>query len=525
MFEAWEAEKQRATAEAHYLRASGAFPLTGRGKFNTYALFAELMVAIKSPDGRVGCIVPTGVATDLNTSAFFCSLMQSRSLISLEDFENKLRLFPTVAPPQKFCLLTVGPSGSQPKDGADFFFFAHRLQDLEDPNRHFSLTYADVVLLNPTSGNCPIFRSKRDAEIYIRARRRWSVLCNGEEGWPLEFRRMFNMSDDSEHFLTQEQLEATGYERDGNVYTKEKERVLPLYEAKLFHILNHRYNTFKGTTAASRDRVKAHAPSVTDTEAADPSFTALPRYWLHEALLTEKLRGRWEYNWLIAYRRITNVTTNRRTLISAVIPLAAVGHNAPNIFPTDRVPQVAVAVAALFSSFVFDYFARQKVGGADLSYEILSQLPAPSLSELEADTSWLGCSVLAFTKLRLLELVYTSWDLQAFAVDCGCNGPPFVWDPNRRRLLHAEVDAAFFHVYGLTRAEVDHVLEEFPIVKRKDEAEFGSYRTKVQVLNVYDRMQAAMDSGTPYETLLDPPPADPSLCHPPREAAKTGKES
>jgi hypothetical protein len=31
-------------------------------------------------------------------------------------------------------------------------------------------------------------------------------------------------------------------------------------------------------------------------------------------------------------------------------------------------------------------------------------------------------------------------------------------------------------------------------------------------------MQQAMDSGQPYQTRLDPPPADPSVAHPPREA-------
>lgn len=62
-------------------------------------------------------------------------------------------------------------------------------------------------------------------------------------------------------------------------------------------------------------------------------------------------------------------------------------------------------------------------------------------------------------------------------------------------------------------------METFPIVKRKDIAEHGSYRTKELILDVYDRMAKAIETGEPYQTILDPPPADPSLCHPPTKGA------
>ena len=56
-------------------------------------------------------------------------------------------------------------------------------------------------------------------------------------------------------------------------------------------------------------------------------------------------------------------------------------------------------------------------------------------------------------------------------------------------------------------------METFPIVKRKDVAAHGEYRTKRVILEVYDAMQQAMDSGQPYQTRLDPPPADPRVAH------------
>ena len=56
--------------------------------------------------------------------------------------------------------------------------------------------------------------------------------------------------------------------------------------------------------------------------------------------------------------------------------------------------------------------------------------------------------------------------------------------------------------------------DTFPIVKRKDEAAHGEYRTKRVILEIYDAMQQAIETDQPYQTLLDPPPADPRVAHP-----------
>jgi hypothetical protein len=73
-----------------------------------------------------------------------------------------------------------------------------------------------------------------------------------------------------------------------------------------------------------------------------------------------------------------------------------------------------------------------------------------------------------------------------------------------------------FHFYGVARDDVDHIMESFWLVKKDDEKTHGRYRTKEAILAVYDAMQTASDSGTPYTSPLDPPPAHASLCHPPR---------
>jgi hypothetical protein len=53
----------------------------------------------------------------------------------------------------------------------------------------------------------------------------------------------------------------------------------------------------------------------------------------------------------------------------------------------------------------------------------------------------------------------------------------------------------------------------FAIVKRKDEKQYGEYRTKRVILEIYDEMRRAMETVAPYRTRLMPPPADAAEAH------------
>lgn len=88
----------------------------------------------------------------------------------------------------------------------------------------------------------------------------------------------------------------------------------------------------------------------------------------------------------------------------------------------------------------------------------------------------------------------------------GDDGPPFRWDPDRRSLLRADLDAAMLHVYGLTRVEAEHVLDSFPVVRKYEERDHGEYRTRRLVLEAYDRMTAAAArSGSGWTPLAGSP--------------------
>ena len=68
-------------------------------------------------------------------------------------------------------------------------------------------------------------------------------------------------------------------------------------------------------------------------------------------------------------------------------------------------------------------------------------------------------------------------------------------------------------------------METFPIVKRKDIQKVDAYRTKLVILDIYDKMRAAITIGEPYQTLLDPPPGDPRAAHLPKGQRRPAGEA
>jgi len=259
------AARRNAEATSLFAHDAGRYPLTGVGDVNTYALFAETFAQLMAEAGRAGFIVPTGIATDDSTKAFFAELTQKGRLVSLYDIENRERLFPAVDSRMKFCLLTLGSA-----ERAEFVCFATQVSDLADPRRRFTLTPDEFRLINPNTLTCPVFRSERDAELTKKLYRAAPVLMRdaviagegkqakvvepAQNPWGISFMAMLHMSNDSHLFKNESAANR-----------------LPLYEAKLIHQFDHRWATYT-PDGSSRD--------VTPAEKADPAFTVTPRYWV-----------------------------------------------------------------------------------------------------------------------------------------------------------------------------------------------------------------------------------------------------
>ena len=629
----------RRTAEATSLFAhvsgseGGRYPLTGVGDVNTYALFAETILQIHARDGRAGFIVPTGIATDDSTKAYFGHITQSKRLVSLYDIENREAVFPSVHRSYKFCLLTLGAS-----EQAEFVCFATQVSQLADERRRFTLTPEDFRLINPNTLTCPVFRSKRDAELTKKLYRAAPVLIRdayvegegkharevpAQNPWGITFMAMMHMSNDSHLFEYQNNPESGSSAADS--------KRLPLYEAKLVHHFDHRWATYTTDpdtgTVASRD--------VTLQEKQDASFSITPRYWVparevwlrladlpdelmhalkaddghatvlavtkvlfgrHLTALREKAPGTaalaaWESfvdlhayakniapeelgvkplkknagglldeglplaeqqllrladeasnlpmppaglsseesaqrlaerwleescpKWLMGWRDICRAT-DERTVIASVLPAVGVGNKIPLFRPNKQIttPQASAFIANL-SSIIFDFMARQKLGGTTLNYFYMKQFPVVPPDRYTPTN-------IAFVASRVLELTYTADDMHLWAEELisewklndgnwkpGTPEPirrspltPFPFDPERRAVLRAELDAYYARLYGLGRDELRYILdpedvmgngypsETFRVLKDREIREYGEYRTQRLVLEAWDRIHA-----------------------------------
>lgn len=470
-------DKRIAEGESHFLRNSGRYPLCGRGDINTYAVFAEHKRHIISPTGRVGCIVPSGIATDDTTKFFFQDITDTRALFSLYDFENRKAIFPGVHRSFKFCLLTLLGKDRPAKEGAQFVFFAHATEDLKDDKRRFTLSMEDIYLLNPNTKTCPIFRTKRDAEITKKVYQRVPVLIKEgppeENPWGISFKTMFHMANDSHLFKTRKELTAESYVLEGNIFRKGESTYLPLYEGKMIHHYDFRWSSAGGESnrAEVNERVKNAKESVQ------------PRYWVNKAEVKRSLPEGHVREWLLGWRNITNVT-NERTTIALVLPLYAVGNSMPLIISTVS-PKMLSCLQANLSAFVLDYIARMKVGGTNLTFNYIRQFPVLPPNTYKQRCPWQPNLALEdWISQRVLELNYTSFELAPYAKDMGYGGDPFPWSPERRFQLRCELDACFFYLYGVDPRDVDYILDTFPIVKRKELERYQTYRIKEIVLSL-----------------------------------------
>ncbi len=492
--------KRSIYAYRKFVQDSGRFPYSAIGRINLYPLFVEASVTLVSPKGYTGLIVPSAISMDAYNAPLFAWLVANHRFRSLFDFENRGIFFPQVHRSYRFCLLTLCGSEIRPTQ-LRFFYFGGDVSELKDERRRIVLTPSEIDMFSPNTFSPPMLLNAADERLAKSAYGSFGVLVNRKNEnnlWRVSVQRMLSLSDPGDLFRKITELSEQDIEEANSHWVR-------LYSGKAIYQFDHRFATYVGAEAEWRE--------VSAEEHADPHWTIKTEYYARQSAVNKRLEGKLPSSWLMVYRDITRAT-DKRSVMATILPPVGCDTTSRNIFSDYSPIGTLTCLLGNLNSFVLNYFARQKIIGIHLNAGILEQLPV-----LPPDTYGKGCPwststlVSDWIRVRIIELTYTAWDLQPFAQDCGYAGPPFRWDEERRFLLHCELDATYFHLYGIARDDVDYIIDTFPIVKRKDEAAYGEYRTKRVILEIYDAIQKATESGKPYQTLLDPPPADARVAH------------
>jgi len=499
-YKSYAREKRKIDGTIHIIRSAKSFELTNNGFINYYSSFAELGDKLISLAGRLGMILQSGIATDESNKGFFDYLINDKKLISVFDFINSEKLF-DIDSRMKFTLLTTGSScDTQPKFA---FYLTNTRQILL---RGYEISIEDLLKLNPNTKTCTTFRMRKDADLALQIYKNSCHLSldstvndfNGK----VELHRMFNATTDRPYFK--------------NLYNSESfelSELLPVYESKLIWQFDHRFATFDSVSKS--DQIKGNARELSSVEKTS-SEEILPRFFTDKGRVHEfNAKYGWRYDWYLGIRMVAS-PTNERTCILSMIPMSG-SVNSLNLFTNINVQESAVLLASL-NSLLVDFVARSKVGNLNVNQWIVRQLPTIAFDKYSTQE-------LSFICCRVLELVYTSYSLKAWALDLGYENSPFNFDDERRAVIRAELDAFYMHKHKLAREDVLYILNPisvmgsdcpsttFPGLMANEIREFGEYRTQRLVLREFDRMTLAEANCEEYTSLLVPPPgqqADPT---------------
>lgn len=497
------------TSQSNFVKNSGRFPLTAVGKLELSSLFAELCLSFTKE--AWGLVLPTGIAVNDSNKYFFSKLIDENRLISLYDFENKEALF-DIHRMFKFCLITAGKAQTEPRTVSGGFYLT-RIDHLLDPRRIYTLRTDDFARLNPNTKTCPVFRTSRDAKLTAKIYRNSTILYNeitGENPWNVKFGSMFNMSTDSPLFRTYAQLTAQGATLDGNTFTTvDGEIYVPLYEGKMIWHYNHHYGTWP--TEGERPN-SINMPSL--DELSNPNSHIMPWYWVPLSAVKDRLVKydkdgnvvwEWKHKWLFAFRDIAR-GVDMRTFIIAPIPDAKGVGNTATLLYAERGCMPGASLYGMMSSLIFDYTTRQKIGGTHASINYVKQFPVLTPDQIPSAMQW------QIVK-RVAELCYFNHDMDGWAEELweemneeqraelpqlGAQ-QPWVYNPERRAVLKAELDAIFAHLYGLDTEDLRYILdpedvcgkgcinETFRVLKDNELRQYGEYRTKRLVLDAWNK--------------------------------------
>jgi hypothetical protein len=378
----------RATSLTRFTRDSGIYRSQSGGHANLYQMFVERALALARPGGRIGLIVPSGLATDHGCAPLRHQLLGSTTIDSFVSVENRDALFPihrglrflivtatsggvTTTLPCRFGLRVAGDFDRLPDAGPDPDAVPLRRELLE------RLTGSQLAI--------PELRTPADAALAARLAFLHQP-AGDEDGWGLEFGRELNASDDRSHF------NSAG-------------RGLPIVEGK--HLGHFRVESGSATH---------HIPAGVAATLIDASRTFTRRR--------------------LAYRDVAS-STNRTTLIAAILPAGVVTTHTVFCLKTDLDESAQQFLCGLFNSFVANYLARLRVT-THVTVAIVERLPLP---RPPADDPYFRRMVSLATGLER--------------------------DPADRS-AQALLQGLAARIYGLSAEEFRHVLTTFPLVAAAD---------------------------------------------------------
>jgi hypothetical protein len=380
------------SALTRFARGSGVYHLQGGGHANLYQMFVERALSLLQKDGRLGLVLPSGFGTDHGCAGLRRHILRSTTVDTFSVVENREGLFP-IHRALKFVLLTLTRSSGVPENGAPAMLPLRcglrssadfdRLPEAGPDPEALPVSLSLIEQLSGTQMAVPELRSALDARIAGRIAFGFPAACD-EAGWGLRFGRELNATDDRPHFNT-------------------RGEGLPVVEGK-------QLSPFAVDVGSSACHIHE------DVAAGVLGRTAF-----------ERCR--------VAYRDVAS-STNKLTLIAAVLPAGTITTHTVFCLRTALEDDAQHFVAGMLNSFVANYMVRLRVS-THVTVSIVERLPIPRPERPSEE-------------FRIVSRLARSLAEQPGSIP-----------------LQADLQGAAARLYGLDRESFAHVLSTFPLVEER----------------------------------------------------------
>lgn len=433
------------------LKKNSFFNLSNNGELNTYALFTDVAVKLKTKRGVVGLVLKSAIVTSQVNQNLFKYLTKGKFVIAIYDFINRKKIF-NIDSRERFCFLLLGNSKSE---RFHVSMNLSEVSEIEKVKSEIELSYDSLKLLNPFTGMLPNFSNKREADFLLRVSYDFPFFKNVYEN--VRFGRIVHLTSHAK-FITKKQAEDN----------------ISIFEGKFFNQFDGKFSGFNGVVDELRYGNKSSSVNIEESKKEIANYFPESRFFIN-AEKWQQLSKNHNEKFMLAWRSLTSAT-NTRTCIATVLPFIPASQSVQFL---TTIENDLLYLAGLFNSVVFDFILKKKLSGIDLTQSVINQMPVPNIEQTKSRINFNGgeatikhhISLLVYSLLRndvRLNSLFENLKLQNEI------RREFKFETVRK------IDLLFMALYKLTDVEVELVLAEFG--KQYSKADLSWFKSELQIL-------------------------------------------
>lgn len=445
------------------LKKNSFFALSNNGELNTYALFTDAAVKLRTKRGVVGLVLKSAIVTSQVNQKLFKYLTKENFVVAIYDFINRKKIF-NIDSRERFCFLLLGNSKIE---RFNVSMNLSEVAEIENAKSEIELSYDSLKLLNPFTGMLPNFSNKREADFLLRVSYDFPFFKNVCEN--VRFGRIVHLTSHAE-FITK----------------KKAEDNVPIYEGKFFNQFDGKFSGFNGVVDELRYGNKSSSVNIDETKKAIADYFPESRFFINAEKWIQLSKNHSE-KFMLAWRSLTSAT-NTRTCIATVLPFIPASQSVQ--FLTTNQNDL-LYLSGLFNSVVFDFILKKKLSGIDLTQSVINQMPVPNIEQTTSKINFNGgeatikhhISLLVFSLLRndvRLNSLFENLELQNE-----------IRSESKFETVR-KIDLLFMALYKLTDSEVELVLAEFS--KQYSKEDLSWFKNELKILLGYYTVSPAVST-------------------------------